>query len=95
MRFVGEFEWLQEQVAALNFLEGLPKPPEVIGRQCEALVSLTEPGPGWTMSLAEVVDLEDGLGAVYLPDDIVAMHNGKTVGVDGREVLIALVAEER
>jgi hypothetical protein len=93
MKAHGTRSQLEEQVKALEQLEGYPKAPAFVGAVCASIVPKTfSPGaPGWSEKLAEIRDIDpaDGGGAeCVLPDDVVERHRGKSVTVNGRSVTI-------
>jgi hypothetical protein len=83
---------VREQVAALEKLEGFPKRAEHIGAEFVRLGLVPaqySPGAiGWTDKLADVVAVGGGDVECELPDELIAKHQGKSVVVDGKTVVV-------
>lgn len=94
-RLTGPLQEVTDQRDALDFLEGLPAPPEHIGDEIAHLVPPEYyPGAfGWTAHVSEVADLEDGTGFIDLEQELIDAHDGAVVDLgDGRVVTIDLSA---
>lgn len=90
-RLTVSLQTIADQRDALDRLEGYPKPPAFVGGALEELIpDEWYPGaPGWTEHLCDVQISEDGKSAwIDVPDAIVAQHDGASVDLDGRTVIV-------
>lgn len=85
---------VQEQLSAIEKLDGYPKRPSHVGSAFVGAARVPDaysPGAiGWTDKLAAAVDAGGGLVECTIPDEIANKYDGQTTTVDGKTVTVTV-----